>query len=236
MLANEVRTARARSERRRVEAVAPAPILPIGRPRDPSIDAAILEAARLILAEEGYGGLTFDLVARRAGVSRPTIYLRWPSKPHLVHQAIFSDTSAASLPATGDFEADLLALVRGGLDAYARPAVRAALPGLIADLHGHPDLRASVIESMEQQVRRHLAALVQSGIGRGEIRADLDHESLFDLVYGALMHRVVVRGIVDPKFVDSILELVMRSARADHASGSRQTRRKKVRTSGKGSN
>ena len=60
-----------------------------GRPRDPTIDDVILRVTRDLLIESGYSGVAFDSVARRAGVTRPTVYRRWPSKMHLVHEAVF---------------------------------------------------------------------------------------------------------------------------------------------------
>jgi len=39
---------------------------PVGRKRDASRDAAILDAAISILAEAGYDGMTMDMVAVRA--------------------------------------------------------------------------------------------------------------------------------------------------------------------------
>ncbi len=49
-----------------------------GRPRDPAINDAILTAARELLVEVGYAELSMEAVAARAGVSKPTLYLRWP--------------------------------------------------------------------------------------------------------------------------------------------------------------
>ena len=62
---------------------------PLGRPRDPRIDEAVLAATRELLAEVGYKRLSMGLVARRAGVHRPAIYRRWSSKPHLVCEAVY---------------------------------------------------------------------------------------------------------------------------------------------------
>ena len=46
--------------------------------------------AREVIAEVGYGGLTFTEVAARAGTSVPAIRRRWPSKSHLAHRVVFS--------------------------------------------------------------------------------------------------------------------------------------------------
>jgi AcrR family transcriptional regulator len=42
-----------------------------GSRRDPSIDTAVLAAARRLLVDRGYAATTIDLIATTAGVSRP---------------------------------------------------------------------------------------------------------------------------------------------------------------------
>jgi AcrR family transcriptional regulator len=190
-------------------------VSPLGRPRDPAIDDAVLAATRAVLIEQGYSKLTFELVARRAKVSRPTIYRRFASKPHLVHEAVYDRAALSSLPDTGDFAADVRSMLRRSFATYARPEVRAAMPGLIVDLHGDPQLRSSVLDGLEQPVRRHLATLVQRAIARGEVRADVDADVLFDALYGALVQRVVLRELVDVDFADAVADLVVRGARAE---------------------
>src|SRR5438067_12612598 len=62
-----------------------------GRPRDPLCDEAILKATIELVAEVGYDRTTLDAVATRAGVSKPTIYRRWPAgKDQLVAAAVAS--------------------------------------------------------------------------------------------------------------------------------------------------
>src|SRR6476661_2247849 len=65
-----------------------------GRPRDPSLDGAVLAAAADLLGETGYRALTMDAVAARAGTSKTAIYRRWDGKTSLV-----VDVLAARLPA-----------------------------------------------------------------------------------------------------------------------------------------
>ena len=202
-----------RSERDEAESPDGLRVIPLGRPRDPAIDDAVLAATRTVLVELGYSKLTFDLVARRAGVSRPTIYRRWPSKAHLVHESVYSRSALSSLPDTGDFAADVRSMLRRSFASYARPEVRAALPGLIVDLHSDPALRSSVLDGLEQPVRRHLANLVDAAVHRGEVRPDIDADALFDALYGALIQRVVVRGLVDLDFADAVADLVVRGTR-----------------------
>ncbi|GAB2906452.1 TetR/AcrR family transcriptional regulator [Rhodococcus aerolatus] len=59
-----------------------------GRPRDASLDEAIILAARRRLVVDGFSGMTLGDVAADAGVSRPTIYRRWAGKLELVVDAL----------------------------------------------------------------------------------------------------------------------------------------------------
>ena len=60
----------------------------VGRPRDASIDDAVLDATLHRLARDGFAGLSLASVAAEAGTSRPAIYRRWPDKESLVVDAI----------------------------------------------------------------------------------------------------------------------------------------------------
>ena len=73
-----------------------------GRPRREGADEEILDVARTMLAEGGYGALNVDAVAERAGVAKTTVYRRWPSKGALI---------AALIPPPGDY-ADAEAVLR----------------------------------------------------------------------------------------------------------------------------
>ena len=55
-----------------------------GRPRDASIDVAVLDAVSELLENSGYSALAVEKVARRAGVSKTAIYRRWPTRQQLV--------------------------------------------------------------------------------------------------------------------------------------------------------
>src|SRR6266540_3854334 len=89
-----------------------------------------------LLLEVGYGELSIGLVSRRTGVNRPAIYRRWPSKMHLVYEAVFPDKPLPVAQDSGDFTTDLRALCERMVTTYARPEAQAALPGLIADMAG----------------------------------------------------------------------------------------------------
>lgn len=92
-----------------------------GRPRDPRIVGAVLEATVEMLGESGYAELSVDAIARRAGTSKPAIYRRWPSKAHLVHEAVFPLGELTELPDTGSIGGDVRAMVRRSADVLTTP-------------------------------------------------------------------------------------------------------------------
>lgn len=59
-----------------------------GRPRDPSVEKAILRATIERLVSDGYSRMTIGDIAADAGVTRPTVYRRWANKHDLVVEAL----------------------------------------------------------------------------------------------------------------------------------------------------
>lgn len=60
----------------------------VGRPRDATIDDAVLDETLRQLAVDGFAALSIASVAAGAGTSRPAVYRRWPDKESLVVDAI----------------------------------------------------------------------------------------------------------------------------------------------------
>jgi AcrR family transcriptional regulator len=162
-----------------------------GRPRGPQTDERILEAARALLVEEGYDRLSYELVARRAGVTRPTIYRRWPTKIHLVYDAAFPAADLQPITDTGDFQGDLQRFATSAARAYGRPETRAALPGLLPHLTPGSELAHAVRDPLAETARMKFRSVVSAAIGRGQAQPVLDADLLFDTIVGAVMFRVV---------------------------------------------
>ena len=105
-----------------------------GRPLDPLLAATIRAAALKVLADVGYRGLTMDEVAMVAGVSKATIYRRWPSKVDLLVSVIdvASDATLVEVD-TGSLREDLVALLGAMTDILAGPGggVSRALLGVL---------------------------------------------------------------------------------------------------------
>jgi len=181
-----------------------------GRPRDPAIDDAILTATRELLLRVGYSGLSMEAIAARARVSKPTLYLRYPTKGVLVFDAIFGKTKSIAMPDTGSLLTDLREAYDWAVDEFAAPEARAALPGLLADVSASPELanlvRATVIEP--EYARVH--ALLKRAQHRGEIRCDADLPLVIDAFIGTAMARAtLLDSPLDHAFSARLVELLI---------------------------
>jgi AcrR family transcriptional regulator len=99
----------------------------------------ILAAARELLSEVGPAGLTYSLLAERAGVTRQTLYRHWPARPALLLGLILEGVDGDyPEPGTepGAVAAAWLASLRDGLRDRGR---RIAVLGVAAQADSDPD-------------------------------------------------------------------------------------------------
>ena len=187
-----------------------------GRPRSADADRAILRATVDILADEGYGGVTMEGVAARAGVGKATVYRRWASKSALVVDAISScrDTGWQP-PDTGSARDDLLAFVRNFGDHLRTSDAGRVMPALVAELARSPELAATFRDGFIAPRRARVVQAVRRGVDRGEIRADVDPDLVADAVVAVLQHRFLVTGMeIDDDLPERLLDTLWRGISA----------------------
>jgi AcrR family transcriptional regulator len=84
-----------------------------GRPRSEEADRAILDAALDALVDDGYGGMSIERIAAKAGVGKATIYRRWNGKAEILVEALRRRACFdVPLVDTGDLRADLLTILQ----------------------------------------------------------------------------------------------------------------------------
>lgn len=183
---------------------------PPGRPRDPSIDEAILHATRELLLETGYVGLSIDAVAARARVSKPSVYRRYATKPVLVFEAVFGQTKAYPAPDHGSLLADLRELYSWAVEEFSSPEAHAAIPGLFADLAANPRLADLVRTLVIEPEYARVGAALERARERGEIRADADLTLAIDALTGTALARVfLLDRPVDHAYGENLVDLVV---------------------------
>jgi AcrR family transcriptional regulator len=173
----------------------------LGRKRDHSRDPEILAAAIDILAEEGFDGMTIDMVATRAKAGKATLYRRWSSKSELVLDAIgcmkSADLTPDVLPDTGTLRGDLVGMIkpRSTDDAERRLRVMA---GVAALLTREPELTEAASDVLMAPRIAAIRLILERALARGEIRPDADLDSLAML----LPALAAFRGLVERKPID----------------------------------
>lgn len=144
----------------------------IGARRNPASQAAILAAARAVLAEEGYAGFSIDAVSRRAGAGKPTIYRWWKNKAELLIEVYAAEKAMVKAAATGSL-ADDLALYTAALWDFWRdtPSGR-TFRALVAEAQNDAAALAALRDKFLPERLCDVRALFAAAVARGEIGLD----------------------------------------------------------------
>ncbi len=166
-----------------------------GRPRDQRAEQAILEAALALFGEGGLASTTFDGVAKRAGVSRSTLYRRWRTRDELLIAAL-QWVRARAESGVEDWaarpHAEVMSIfkkltVRALTDARSMDLLRQ-----ITGLPKHSPIRETYWSTIVQPRRDTYAALVTAARQRGELPPGPEPDLLLDQLAGALAYRALV--------------------------------------------
>jgi AcrR family transcriptional regulator len=177
---------------------------------------AIRNAVMNELAEVGYGRLSIEAVARRAGVGKTAIYRRWSNKLEMVLE-IVSDVAGrvVPLPDTGTFAGDLQLLMMIVSKALQHRIASQIIPDLMAEASRNP----KIAETLQRALRTHQIAvgdkLVGQAVARGELPPEADPELAVDLILGPLYWRLAVaRNPLSDDYLEKLTAAVMAALRA----------------------
>jgi AcrR family transcriptional regulator len=190
---------------------------PRGRPRSERAHQAILDATNEILEERGLVDLTMDEVAQRAGVSKPTIYRRWPTKGTLVFEAFSADfLTRQPLPDTGSLRGDLLAALRTWIRVVKGTVTGRTLRSLIAEVQRDPELAEIWRDRFIGPVRAQHRTMIDRAVERGEISPSADPDVVLDLLYGPAYHRLLQSHLpLTDRFAQAVIDTVVAGVRPD---------------------
>jgi AcrR family transcriptional regulator len=174
------------------------------------ITVAIRNAVMHELADVGYGRLSIEAVARRAGVGKTAIYRRWNNKLEMVLE-IVSDVAgrAVPLPDTGSLTGDLQLLMMIVSKALQHRIASQIIPDLMAEASRNPQ----IAETLQRALRTHQQSvgdkLVGQAVARGELPPGADPEMAVDLILGPLYWRLAVaRTPMDDHYLDKLTAAV----------------------------
>jgi AcrR family transcriptional regulator len=143
----------------------------------------LIDAALEVILEQGYGGVSIEAIARRAGVTRPVVYDHFPNLGRLLHSLVEREERISleqlEQVVPGDpGDRDPIEVLAGGvrrfLEAVAsRPATWRII---LLPLEGTPQVVRDHVETNRARTQERIANIVRWALERPELPDDLDVE------------------------------------------------------------
>lgn len=201
-----------------------------GRPKALSDEAQrqrIVDEARELFLDVGYGGTTMDAVAARCGVSKRTLYRLFPAKTDLFRAMVADHRRAMlALPREDDdlpLAEALTAIFRLDIDAVQNSERLAFIRLVLADSDRFAEIGEAIAEEGAEPARRLLAAWFARQQQRGTLRplpADALARMLMDMVFSVLVKRFPGDSLMSPeermRHARLCIELFLEGAATDH--------------------
>jgi AcrR family transcriptional regulator len=186
-----------------------------GRPRDPTLEERVRQAACELYGRVGWAGFSIDAVAREARMGKSSIYLRWPDQTALLLDTLEARIGLPLDIDTGSLRGDLLVLGRSTFDLLASD-VGDVVVRLSAEAHSVPELAARWEGFMAAQASA-MRAITQRGIERGDLPENAPVTLMLDGLFGGLlMHYMATppsrkpRLAKDPNtYIEALVDMVL---------------------------
>ena len=178
-----------------------------GRPLSTDVTDAVFRTALEIVNEDGLAKASRREIATRAGVSRQTLYNRWPSVGDIVLEALLvraeREIGAAEGERTRNPRARLRKYVTGLADAlnrWAAPSLTAVAALAQQDAAFAMRFRERFLERRHQRLVSVVAAACST---------EQDANEIAELIAASMWYRLMLSGqALDAAWVDSMVALV----------------------------
>lgn len=180
---------------------------------------AILAATRALISEVGYGKVSIEAIAARAGVGKQTIYRWWPSKGAVIFDSFLALSAAGDgqemkLPDTGDLEADLKLVMRATVAEFADPDFERPIRALNTEIINDPELAGQFREKLARPVDEAKKTRLRSAQQAGQLAPDADLDLVLEVLYAPLFQRWLHRsGPLTAEYADSLVDITLRAFR-----------------------
>jgi AcrR family transcriptional regulator len=142
----------------------------------------LLDAALELFVQKGFAATRAEEIAQRAGVSKGTMYLYYPSKEELLKAVIaqhLSERISAGAALAAGFRGSSAALLRDLLTQWWTQLYDSPASGVfklvITEVRNFPEIAEYYQREVVERAHALLGSVVRHGIGRGEFRAvDVD--------------------------------------------------------------
>ena len=184
-----------------------------GRPRDPATEQRILEVALRMLAMDGYSRMSLDAVAAEAGVSKPTIYRRWPSKADLATSALRTIQLSEPPVDTGSTIGDLTGTLENFRRSLLRPNGMSLVGTVLAEEFHNPDLLGLFRERLVVPRRARLRAILERARKKKEVRPRVNLDCAVAMLVGGFYAQYLAGSEIPSSFARELVDAVWNGIR-----------------------
>jgi AcrR family transcriptional regulator len=180
-------------------------------PRPKSSPEEILALTFELIAEHDVSGVTVDMIATRSGVSKATIYRRWPSREMLIQATIDNMRRPSNDPDTGSLRGDLTILLNELVAFLNRPVGGKVFAAFLNAAVRNPGL-AVLNREMTRDVRSVYEGVIRRAVQRDELAEGIDIRLLIDMLISPFLYRLLVdNSKARPGDIRPIIDAVLRA-------------------------
>jgi AcrR family transcriptional regulator len=162
-----------------------------------------------VMARGGYGRMTIDEVAAEAGVSRPTVYLRYGDKAELATAALGAYRDRGRPEETGDTRADLVARLRHFRRGVERPFGMAMIGSVLAEEQATPELLALFRERVVGPRRAEVREVLEHARTRGELRENANLDVAVNMLVGSYYAQYLAGGAFPDDWPEAVVDVIL---------------------------
>jgi AcrR family transcriptional regulator len=181
------------------------------------VEARILDVTLALLADQGYSRMSLDEVAARSGVSKPTLYRRWPNKADLATAALRTLQLREPAVDTGSTVGDLTRILQNFRRSLLRPNGMALIGAILSEENHSPELLALFRQRIVAPRRRMLSAVLERARQRGELREKADIDAAVNLLVGAFYARYLQQSEIPYGYPAQLVSIVWEGVRREQS-------------------
>ena len=175
-----------------------------GRPRNEDSDRQIIAATLRLLGSEGYDRTSIEAVAAEAGVTRATVYRRYPTKADMVTAAVCTLAEAAEPAGSPTRAARSPSSCAASTSRSANDGI-SIVASLYLQRHEHPEMLDSFRERVIRPCREKFLIALRVGVDRGQVKPDADLELAVDTLIGAYLSRTFTGSSCDDGWAERLV-------------------------------
>ncbi|WP_163750832.1 TetR/AcrR family transcriptional regulator [Mycolicibacterium helvum] len=162
--------------------------------------------------DHGFREMSMQSIAARAGVSKVSLYRRWPSKIAVTKEILQLMGQATIVADHGSVAADVRHLVREALVPAEAKTAATVLMRTMGEIAGNPELLALYREHLLGPRIQQIRALIERARGRAEIPEGLDTDVIAMTIAGPIFaYQLSVLTETDTDLPENVIDQITRT-------------------------